>query len=250
VLRQAATAGGRPLAGLTSLSRERRNMREVAVVIPVHNGERYLGEAVESALSQTLAPANVVVVDDGSEDATPDVVSRFRSRVDYVRQDRGGAASARNRGVAMTTADLIAFLDADDVWLPDKLQRQVEALPQDEAAVMVFGSVVQFASPDLDDLSRAALQFNSDPMPGLCASTLLLRRRDFMHAGWFDPKLALGDFVEWYARARDAEIGEVALNAVVCRRRLHQNNMSRRLRPDWGDYAKVLKGILDRRRQR
>ena len=225
-------------------------MRGVAVVIPVHNGELYLGEAVESALSQTLAPANIIIVDDGSEDATPDVARRFHSRVDYVRQHRSGAAAARNRGVAMTTGDLVAFLDADDVWLPDKLQRQTEAMPEDEAAVMVFGRVVQFASPDLDELSRAALQFNSDPMPGPCASTLLLRRRDFMRAGWFDPRLSLGDFVEWYARARDANIGEVALNAVVCRRRLHQNNMSRRLRPAWSDYAKVLKGVLDRRRLR
>jgi len=223
-------------------------VRSVAVVIPVHNGERYLGEAVESALSQTLAPANIIVVDDGSEDGTPDVVRRFRPRVDYIRQDRSGAGSARNRGVAMTTGELVAFLDADDVWLLDKLQRQMEALPHDESAAMVFGSVVQFPSPDLDERSRAALHFNSDPMPGPCASTLLIRRRDFMRAGWFDPKLALGDFVEWYSRARDTDIGEVKLNAVVCRRRLHQNNMSRRLRPAWSDYAKVLKGILDRRR--
>jgi glycosyltransferase involved in cell wall biosynthesis len=231
-----------------SLNRDVRDVRRVAVVIPAHNGERYLGEAVESALSQTLAPASVIVVDDGSEDATPEVVRRFRPRVDYIRQHRSGAASARNRGVAMTTGDLVAFLDADDVWLPDKLQRQMEALPHDESAAMVFGSVVQFASPDLDEPSRAALHFNSDPMPGPCASTLLLRRRDFMRAGGFDPKLALGDFVDWYARARDAGIGEPALNAVVCRRRLHQTNMSRKLRPVWSDYAKVLKGILDRRR--
>jgi glycosyltransferase involved in cell wall biosynthesis len=223
-------------------------VRDVAVVIPVHNGERYLGEALDSVLSQTLAPANIIVVDDGSEDATSEVARRFGPRIDYVRQDRSGAASARNRGVAMTTNDLIAFLDADDVWLPDKLQRQMEALPQDRAAVMIFGRMVQFVSPDLDELSKAALEFNPDPMPGPCASTLLLRKRDFLRAGWFDPKLALGDFVEWYARARDAGIGELALDAVVCRRRLHQNNMSRRLRPAWSDYAKVLKGILDRRR--
>ena len=105
----------------------------------------------------------------------------------------------------MTTADLIAFLDADDVWLPDKLQRQTEALPRDETAAMVFGRVVQFASPDLHELSRAALQFDPEPMTGPCASTLLLARGDFMRVGWFDPGLAIGDFIEWYARARDAD---------------------------------------------
>ena len=101
---------------------------EVSAVIPVHNGAAYVAEAVQSILSQTRPPIECVVVDDGSTDETAEVVRRFGNEVAYVRQDRAGVSSARNRGAALARGALVAFLDHDDVWLPTKLERQVEAL--------------------------------------------------------------------------------------------------------------------------
>lgn len=99
----------------------------VSVVIPVYNGERFLAAAVESALQQTYGHMEVVVVDDGSSDATPEVLASFGSRLRAIRQENRGVAAARNRGMAAATGELVAFLDADDVWLPEKVERQVAA---------------------------------------------------------------------------------------------------------------------------
>ena len=88
----------------------------ISVLIPVRDGAAYLAEAIESALSQTLEPDEVVVVDDGSQDDTREVATSFGSNVAYVRQDPAGSGAARNRAVDASTGDLLAFLDADDVF--------------------------------------------------------------------------------------------------------------------------------------
>jgi glycosyltransferase involved in cell wall biosynthesis len=95
----------------------------ISVVIPSYNRAALLGEAIESALGQTRPPDEIVVVDDGSTDATPEVLARFASRVRAVRQANAGEAAARNRGVLEARGPWIAFLDSDDLWEPDALER-------------------------------------------------------------------------------------------------------------------------------
>src|SRR5712675_1199611 len=96
----------------------------VSVIIPTYNSGRLVVEAVESALAQTLAPAEILVVDDGSTDDTRDRLAKFGPPVSYIHQENQGVAAARNRGIRAATGDLVAFLDADDVWHPKKLERQ------------------------------------------------------------------------------------------------------------------------------
>ncbi|MCV4871952.1 glycosyltransferase family 2 protein, partial [Escherichia coli] len=91
------------------------------VIIPTYNYGRFIAAAVESALGQTLGPAEVIVVDDGSADTTAEAVARFGGRVRYIRQENAGVCRARNRGVEESRGELIAFLDADDIWEPTKL---------------------------------------------------------------------------------------------------------------------------------
>ena len=100
----------------------------VSVVIPTYNRAAYLGAAIESALSQTYQPIEVVVVDDGSTDATATVVAGFGSRVRYFHQANGGVAAARNVGLRESRGELIAFLDSDDRWYPWKIAAQVSLL--------------------------------------------------------------------------------------------------------------------------
>ena len=113
----------------------------VSVVIPVHNGEEYLREGIESVLAQTHDRVQVIVVDDGSSDESARVVQSFGSLVRYCYQPQRGAAAARNRGVELADGGWIAFLDADDLWEPDKLRKQLLAFADDAAADMVFGHV-------------------------------------------------------------------------------------------------------------
>ena len=100
----------------------------ISVIIPTYNSAVFLPEALQSVLSQTFLPQDVIVVDDGSTDDTEDVLEPFRRHIHYIRQENQGPAVARNRGIAEAKGDLIAFLDADDVWVPEKLERQVNVL--------------------------------------------------------------------------------------------------------------------------
>lgn len=224
-------------------------MQDVTVIIPVHNGAAHLVAAIESVFAQTLQPASVIVVDDGSTDATAEVAARFGARIRYLRQDQTGAAAARNSGVRRAETDCIAFLDADDLWMPTKLELQHALLHAAEAPTMIFGHTKQFASPELSPEETAALKFDPNPMPAITASALLIRTSDFFAAGPFDELLATGEFIEWYARARDRGLTSLVPPDIVVRRRLHRDNHGRRRRDARPDYVRALKSVLDRRRQ-
>src|SRR3989338_2144040 len=113
----------------------------VSVVIPAYNSVATVSAAIESVLRQTVEPAEVIVVDDGSSDRTIEQVTRFEAPVRYVRQQHGGVAAARNRGLAEAQGDYVAFLDADDLWLRHKLEQQLAVFEEDPRTDAVQCSV-------------------------------------------------------------------------------------------------------------
>lgn len=118
--------------------------KNVSVVIPTYNYGRFIVEAIESALRQTLPPYEIIVVDDGSTDDTAEVVARFGERVRYIRQENAGVSAARNRGVAESRGDYIAFLDADDIWEPTKLEKQIAKFAEDPEIGLVHCGMREF----------------------------------------------------------------------------------------------------------
>ena len=224
--------------------------RGISVVIPVYNGARYLSECIESVCGQTLPATEIIVVDDGSEDETPKVAAGWSDRVRYQRISHGGPASARNHGVRLVATDVLAFIDSDDIWLPSKLELQMAALLREDDPAMVFGHVQQFVSSDLTPEEAAGFKFDPAPLPGPTPSTLVIRKSDFDRVRPFDESLATGEFIEWSSRARDLGIKTLLVPDVVCRRRLHRNNMGRGGAAVHGaGYLRMLKQVLDRRRQ-
>ena len=114
----------------------------VSVVIPTHDRGRVVVEAIESALAQTHPPLEVIVVDDGSTDDTAERVGRLRdARVRYLRRSHAGVSAARNAGIAAATGDLVAFLDSDDLWKPDKVEAEIAALARYPSAGGVFSDL-------------------------------------------------------------------------------------------------------------
>lgn len=117
-------------------------MARVSVIIPVHNGATTLAEAIDSALAQTFRDLELVVVDDGSTDATPDVLGRYGARIRVVNrpdpQARRGSAAARNAGCRVATGEFLAFLDADDTWRPEMVARAVAALEAHPDRVLAY----------------------------------------------------------------------------------------------------------------
>ncbi len=220
----------------------------VSVVLPVYDRENYVGEAIESVLAQTLPPDELIVVDDGSTDGSLAVVERFaRPSMQVIRQENAGIGAARNRGLRAATGDLIAFIDSDDLWEPDKLELQVGALRERDDLDLVFGHLVEFLSPDRADELGGSLEVGTDPVPGLLALTLLVRRTAVERIGLFDEKLRVGEFVDWMARARDLGLASLVLPQIVARRRIHGGNTV--LIRSNRDYLRVIKSTLDRRRR-
>jgi glycosyltransferase involved in cell wall biosynthesis len=220
----------------------------VSVVIPVYNGERYLAEAISSVLAQGYPRVELLVVDDGSNDASVAIAGKFpEARV--LRQPHQGAAAARNHGVAFSQGELLAFLDADDLWQPGKLLTQVKALADDPELEMVFGSVEQFHSPELSTEERARIHIPVEVSTGAHIGAMLIRRASYLRVGELNAALKLGEFIDWYARAMDAGIRSRLIPDVAMRRRLHKCNLGLRGRDHLNDYAQVAKSILDRRRR-
>ena len=104
------------------------NSKTVSVIIPAHNAEHCIGACIDSVMAQSLKPIEIIVVDDGSQDATCQVVSIYGNAVQLIRQNNQGAASARNKGVELSSGEFIAFLDADDYWLDNFLLQTVRFL--------------------------------------------------------------------------------------------------------------------------
>lgn len=223
--------------------------RLVSVMIPAYNAAKYLGEAIESAFAQTYRPLEVIVVDDGSDDGTGEVVRGFGEQVRLHRQDRGGNGAARNAAVRLAQGEYYAFLDADDRFRPDKLERQMRALDADEGLDMVFGLVSEFVSPELPQEIRATIRPPAEPQPWASPSLMLIRRASFERVGPFATNLRVGVTVDWYARATEAALHSSVLPEVVLERRLHTQNNGIREQDARSQYIQVLKASIDRRRR-
>jgi glycosyltransferase involved in cell wall biosynthesis len=216
----------------------------ISGIMAVYNTERYVALALDSMLAQTLPPHEIIVVDDGSTDGTPDVLRTYTPRVRVIRQPNCGPSRAFNVAIAAATGDAFAFLDADDLWVPEKLQIQCAALSDDVEAV--FGAVQQFASPDLDPEITRSYVVPTDPQPGITKTALLIRRSAFERIG---PFFEEGEFVDWYARASVLGLRSRMLSEVVTMRRHHPGNLGRRLRSKHdNDLPRILKRSLELRR--
>jgi len=221
----------------------------ISVVIPVYNCERYLAEAIESILAQTHSPEDIIVIDDGSTDGSAKVVERFSPKVQYHWQCNAGAGAARNRGVAAARGNFLAFLDADDLWAEDKLARQCVAFASDPTLDVVFGHIQQFYSPELGEEITRQIKIPVETMRGIHPGAMLIKREAFLRVGFFKTDLQLAEFVDWYARATELGLRSLMLPEVMMKRRIHQTNQGTRYREARGDYLRVLKASLDRRRK-
>lgn len=220
----------------------------VSVVIPVRDGARYLADAVDSALGQPEV-CEVLVIDDGSSDGTAAIAQAMGDRgVRYFRQDPLGAAAARNKGVALAAGAMLAFLDADDLWLPGKLAAELQAL-QDSKGDLIFTQIEEFVSLDLLAEEAATLRPHIGLLEGVSIVTLLMRRADFLRVGPFDATIRTGEFLHWYARAQELGLRSHTVDQLFARRRLHLNNHGRTSPGRRKEYAAILHEILVRRRK-
>lgn len=219
-----------------------------SVIIPVHNGDRYLTEAVDSVLAQTYRVSEIIVVDDGSTDSSPSIAQKYRDSVHYEYQPQQGAGAARNRGVELARGNFLAFLDADDLWTTDKLTQQVKAFEHEAELDAVFGQVRQFHSPDLPPKAKDKIYCPPQLMASDLPSAMLVKWESFLRVGLFETHLQIGEFVSCYARVTGGGLQTKLVPELVALRRLHQRHTSLQRHQAKTDFARLLKASIDRRR--
>jgi glycosyltransferase involved in cell wall biosynthesis len=185
-----------------------------SVIIPTYNRAAVLPRAIESALTQTLPTCEVIVVDDGSTDATPAVVTRYGRRIRCIRQENAGAAAARNCGIEAAAGDWLAFLDSDDEWLPEKLARQAQRLetfshlgwcacgsetcegPERRPSTLPHAAAWELARTGyFEDYFTAASRGVRFPTPGMVVETRLAKE-----VGGFDAQLTEAEDLDLWGR--------------------------------------------------
>ena len=220
----------------------------VSVIIPVYNGEKYLRESIDSIFSQTYTSIEVIVVDDGSTDRSSVIAHSF-PKIRHLFQNNSGHASARNRGVRAANGDYISFLDADDLWLPEKLSLQISAFNALPELEIVTGHVRQFLSPEIDFNIECKPTFSTKPLPGYSPIAILARRNLFEKVGFFHEGLHVGETISWFTTVMEYDLNIKVLPDLVAMRRIHGNNHSTRFKREKNRaIIRILKTSLDRRR--
>jgi glycosyltransferase involved in cell wall biosynthesis len=226
----------------------RQDLPLVSVIVAVFNGQAFLRAALQSIFDQDYSPLDVIVIDDGSTDNTAAIARSFKE-ARYFYQPNQGVAVARNTGLEKAKGEYISFLDADDLWSPNKLTLQIGYHLQHPEIECSFVKLINFLEPGIEKpwwLRDDQLHIGQvDYSPG----TLVVRRAVFDRIGVFDPVYRVGEDTDWFARAVDAGVPIGVLTDVVMRRRIHGGNLSYaapavRLHT----LAKILKASIDRKR--
>ena len=197
----------------------------ISIVIPVYNGERYLLETLESVFLQTYAPFEVIVVDDGSTDASASIAQSF-SRVRYVHQQNSGNAAARNTGIDAAKGSLIAFIDQDDLWLPDKLRRHMMYMAAKPQVCYTLARFEYFLEPGIQKPAWCRDELLAGSHIDYSPGSLMARKSVFEIIGRFNTDFTSGNDSDWFFRANDKKIPMAVLPNVLLRRRIHKLNQS------------------------
>lgn len=209
----------------------------VSIIIPTHNYGRFIGKTVDSALGQTYASVEIIVVDDGSTDNTRQQLAAYGERIRYIAQRCGGPSAARNFGFLSASGDYVAFLDADDIWVPQKLELQMELLRR-------FGDVGLVGTERFcidEEGNRLGPSANEDAgtsyrecsfldlleIPVFCTSSNLFRKSCLQAVGLFDTSLQVAEDLElWLRVAAHSRIFKLA--APLTGYRVHSGSQSKK----------------------
>jgi len=208
----------------------------VSVIIPTYNASRYVTEAVDSVLNQDYDNCEIIVVDDGSTDDTREALRKYEGKIRYIYQENGGPAKARNTGIISSQGDYIAFLDADDLWLPGKLRKQIDFLHRHSQYAMVYtdmkhvveGKIVHESYLKERNYRYVSSGFIYENLLRECfifTPTVIVERECLEKVGLFREDLRISeDYDLWLRIADEYEIGFLDEPLVI--RNRHESNLT------------------------
>ena len=223
------------------------DMPSVSVIVIVKDGEAFLADALGSIFESELKPCEILVVDAGSRDRTAEIAAGF-PLVTILPQASRGIANAYNEGIARRAGELIAFLSHDDLWLPGKLDVQVEYMVRHPHLLYTVAMVEHFLDAGGDPPPSFRRELLDEPQPGMLMETLVARRRVFDLVGGFDPHYAVSEDTDWFARARDAGIPMAILPQVLLKKRVHGRNATLESNATNKFLLRAMRGSIARKR--
>jgi len=227
------------------------------VIVPAYNSADFIGQALESILAQTNPPTEILVVDDGSTDNTVEVIRPFGEKVHILRQEHQGVSAARNRGVRHARGEYLAFLDSDDIWKPEKLEKQIACLIE-KNTVWVCCAAAYFDSQTGQRLSGYAKDlFEGDVLEQeflqsfILSPTPVIKRSVFDEVGYFDEGIHIGeDWDMWLRIAARYPIG-VVREELALKREHPQSTMQRASTEEkLSDQLKIVEMVVAREPKR
>jgi len=219
----------------------------ISVIIPAYNAGAFLGDAIECVREQHYEPLEVIVIDDGSTDNTFEIAASFGNWVQIIRQENQGPAAARNSGLRLAQGNIIAFLDADDLWPAGTLKMLASQLAAHPDLDVILGRVQYLCQVAAPGEARRFEPF-SEPCISMSLDAGLFRRSAFDRVGCFNAATRSGEDVDWFMRAREQQVRLKVLSEVTLFYRRHGRNMTRARESIHADFVRVLKRSLDRRR--
>jgi len=219
----------------------------ISVIVPAYNSEKYLAAALDSIVAQDFRPIEVVVVDDGSTDATASI-ARSYCDVRYVYQAHQGLPVARNTGLTNCRGELICFLDADDYWPPNKLRIQSDYLTAHPELGCVIGKLLNFLEEGMTRPHWISEPLMTEEGGGWSLGASLVQRWVFDRIGQFNVLYPYCDDLDWLIRLAEAKVPWEVLPGVFLHRRIHSSNMSSDRDAVTRAEFRIMKAHMDRRR--
>ncbi len=218
----------------------------LTVIIPVFNREKIIAEALDNILSQKYPDVEIIVVNDGSEDNSEEIILGYKDVIRYFGQENCGPSQARNRGIVNNRSEYIAFLDSDDLWPEEMLKYLVESLHTDKDADVVRG-YCQLASLDENTGEYEFVGNPCESFPNYITGSVF-RKTVFDRVGLFDPDLRFGEDNDWFNRAEEMgiKVKRLSCSSVIVRR--HETNMTKGRNLVELNVLRVFKKALDRKR--
>jgi glycosyltransferase involved in cell wall biosynthesis len=197
----------------------------VSVIVPVYNGESYLGAALESIFAQDYRPFEVIVVDGQSVDNTASIAKSYK-QARYILQTDQGISNAYNIGIDASMGEFVSFLSHDDLWTPDKLTVQINYLMDHPEIEYSIAMVKFFLEPGCSIPPGFRKELFENDHVGQIMETLVAPKSLFQKIGKFDPDLTTAEDVDWFARANDSKIPMAVISRVLLYKRIHNKNIS------------------------
>lgn len=240
-LSKSALAHNKELLSVVRSNMARR--KKISVIIPCYNGKKFIAESIESAQAQDGMVGEIIVVDDASTDGSADYVTEHFPQVKLIRLAANkGIGGARNAGLHAAQYPLIGFLDADDLWPQGRCQHLWQAMER-SSAPWAFGAIEHFGAGDKYALPPT--------QTGYFASAMLVQADFMQKVGGFNEQLRVGEFIDWFDRARAFHAAPEVIADVVLKRRIHGENSSIVAgNANAQDYLKVVRAAIERKRQR